>query len=254
MFNKFKRIIKKRKNYQPSLEPPKSNLPKEVILKKIKKIPFWWHYIELGYGIVTPGHKCGENNPQERNGLDDLKMPSSFEGKSVLDIGAWDGFFGFEAEKRGATKILAIDNFYRLEREGKHLEAGNLGFEIAKEILDSKAEAKEMDVLEISPEKIGTFDIVLALGLLYHVKHPLLALEKIAAVTKEMLILETHYENKYNKKPAMFFYKDSKLNQDPTNWWGFNKTCLKEMLLKVGFKRVECVFRNENRIVIHVFK
>ena len=63
----------------------------------------WWHRIDLGDGRITPGRDA----TQEK--LETLHLPNSLSGKTVLDIGAWDGFFSFEAERRGAVRVLATD-------------------------------------------------------------------------------------------------------------------------------------------------
>ena len=68
------------------------------------------------------------------------------------------------------------------------------GFELARKALDSKVEDLSIDVLDLSPERIGEFDLVLILGVLYHMRHPLLALERVASVTKDQLVLETHVD------------------------------------------------------------
>ena len=142
----------------------------------------WHHSIELGSGILTPGQ---DNSARK---LARLRLPSSLAGQSVLDVGAWDGFFSFEAERRDAQRVLATDSYVW---NGSHDWASKQGFDLAKAALGSKVEELEIDVLELAPEKIGTFDMVLLLGVLYHMKHPLLALERVASVTGKMLILET---------------------------------------------------------------
>jgi len=68
------------------------------------------------------------------------------------------------------------------------------GFELARRVLDSKVQDADIDVMDLAPERIGTFDLVLFLGVLYHLRHPLLALERVASVTEEQLILETHVD------------------------------------------------------------
>ena len=104
----------------------------------------------------------------------------------MIDIGAWDGFFSFEAERRGAARVLAVDSFcWSGAGWGK-----KAGFELAREALRSKVEDAEIEVLDLDPNRIGVFDVVLFLGVLYHMRHPLLALEKVAAVTKGLLVLE----------------------------------------------------------------
>ena len=243
-------------DYTATAEPPKSGMSKEEILKKISQVPFWWHYIEIGHGIVTSGHQGGENNPGiSKKLLAGLRLPDSFAGKTVLDIGAFDGLFSFEASKRGASRILAIDNFDHLAKEGKHLERGFEPLKIAQEILAAdNIECKEMDVMDICTEKIGTFDITLFLGVFYHLKNPFLALEKIASVTKEMMILESLCIDKYNNEAVAWFYEKDEWKKDPTNWWGPNQKCIEAMVRAAGFKKVECVDKSNGRITIHAFK
>lgn len=244
-----------RHEFTPAQAPPPSGLDAATINALIARVPYWFHYIELGHGIVTPGHQGGEGRPwATRAVLDNLHLPADMTGKGVLDIGAYDGYFTFACEARGAHPILAIDNHYRLEREGKHLETGSLGFEVAHEILASRAEYKAMDVLDVSPKELGMFDIVLFLGVLYHLRHPLLALEKIAAVTKEMMILETHTDTSFGERSVAAFYGGEELNNDPTNWWGPTPACAEAMVRAAGFPKVTRVAQFGSRCVLHAFK
>src|SRR5215212_5576951 len=128
----------------------------------------WYHTIDLGHGVVTRGV---DNTPER---LARLRLPESFAGRSVLDIGAWDGFFSFEAERRGATRVVASDYF---AWHGQALPAGvgKSGFLLAHNALDSRVEDLEIDVMDLSPERAGMFDVVFFLGVLYHLHHPLLA-------------------------------------------------------------------------------
>ena len=143
-------------------------------------------------------------------------------------------FFSFEAERRGASRVLAIDGYIWKGAKG--------GFDLARKALGSKVEDKIMDVMDISPESIGTFDCVLFLGVFYHLRHPLLALEKIASVAKNQLILETHGELIGGKRPMMYFYPGEEMNKDATNWWGPNPSAIISMLHDVGFKRTKCIY------------
>jgi tRNA (mo5U34)-methyltransferase len=108
----------------------------------------WWHKIDLGNGVITPGIDI---TPEK---LKWIQMSQNLAGKSVLDIGAWDGFFSFEAECRGARRVLAIDS--HVWKNG-----AKEGFELARKVLGSKVEDKEIDVMDISPQNIGIFDYVL---------------------------------------------------------------------------------------------
>lgn len=191
----------------------------------------WYHSIDLGNGIVTPG--AWEKDMPSR--LQMLKIPEDLHGFSVLDIGAWDGFFSFEAERRGAKRVLATDFDTWLGKTW----GSKAGFELARKALGSHVEDMTIDVLELTPERMGTFDLVLFLGVLYHLRHPLLALERIFSVTAKQLVLETHVDMLWTKRPAMAFYPGDELHHDPTNWWGPNPPAIIAMLKSVGFKRVE---------------
>jgi len=204
----------------------------------------WFHTIELGKGIVTPGI---DDTPRK---LKSIGMPNNLRGMTVLDIGAADGFFSFEAERRGAEKVLATD-----------LPVGQLRglgerFALAREALGSRVEDLGIDVYDLSPEKVGVFDVVLFLGVLYHLKHPLLGLERIFSVTGSLLILETHVDMCDCRTPAAAFYPGAELNNDPSNWWGPNEAAVVGMLKTVGFKEVKVFSRNlispqRGRMVFH---
>jgi tRNA (mo5U34)-methyltransferase len=191
----------------------------------------WYHTIDLGSGVVTRGI---DDTPQR---LRRLNLPHSLVGRTVLDVGAWDGFFSFEAERRGASHVVATDH-YSWKGPGWGTKAG---FELARRALASRVEDVEIDAMELSPERIGMFDVVLFLGVLYHLRHPLLALEKVASVTRHLLILETVVDLVGLKRPAMAFYPADELNNDMTNWWGPNPQAVRDMLKSVGFQRIETI-------------
>lgn len=199
----------------------------------------WFHSIDLGNGIITPGMY---KDPQRK--LIELGFPDNMEGKTVLDVGAWDGFFSFEAERRGAARVLATDSFCWNEESW----GSKKGFLLAREALQSRVEDKTIDVMDLSPELVGTFDVVLFLGVLYHLRHPLLALEVIASVTRDLLILETETDLVDLRLPAMAYYPDKELNNDPTNWWAPNPAALCAMLKTVGFRRTEIVHHPRSRL------
>ena len=191
----------------------------------------WYHSIDLGGGIVTRGI---DDTPLRLARLD---LPASLQGLSVLDVGAWDGFFSFECERRGAARVVATD-YYSWHGSGWGAKAG---FELAREALGSHVEDVDVDVMDIAPGRLGTFDLVLFLGVLYHLRHPLLAIDKIAAVTSGTLILETVVDLVGLGRPAMAFYPDRELNADPTNWWAPNQEAVVGMLKSAGFDDVRVV-------------
>jgi tRNA (mo5U34)-methyltransferase len=189
----------------------------------------WFHRMDLGNGVITPGV---DDTPAK---LATIGLPADLRGQTVLDVGAWDGFFSFEAERRGARRVLATD-WFCLGGPGWGTKAG---FELARRALGSRVEDQEIDVLDLSPESVGRFDIVLFLGVLYHMRHPLLALEKVFSVTGNMLILETGVDLNFYWQPAMAFYPGSEAAGDPTNWWGPNRAAVEAMLKDVGFRTVK---------------
>ncbi len=191
----------------------------------------WYHTLDLGDGILTPGI---DNTPER---LPRLDLPGSFAGKTVLDIGAWDGFFSFEAERRGASRVLATDS-YSWSGTGWGTQAG---FNLARQSLGSKVEDLNIDVMDLDPSRTGQFDVVFFFGVLYHLRHPLLALERVASVTRQMLILETVVDCVGISRPAAAFYPGTELNNDPTNWWGPNPLAVAGMLQSVGFSSVRTV-------------
>jgi tRNA (mo5U34)-methyltransferase len=190
----------------------------------------WYHRIDLGHGIVTPG--VDETDWRLRS----LALPESLHGKTVLDVGAWDGFFSFEAERRGG-EVLATDSFCWSGQGG----GSKAGFELARRTLGSDVRDLHIDVLELSPERVGRFDVVLFLGVLYHMRHPLLALERAASVTRELLVVETLVDLLQLEQPALAFYPGAEVNNDPTNWFGPNPPAVIEMLHSLGFDEVRVV-------------
>lgn len=145
----------------------------------------WFHSIDLGHGIVTPG--CDDSSEK----LKQIRLPEDLQGRTVLDVGAWDGFFSFEAERRGASRVVAADS-YCWSGPGWGTQEG---FNLARRALNSHVEDLEIEVLDLSPDRVGIFDVVLFLGVLYHMKRPLDALERVARVTRDLLIVETHVDH-----------------------------------------------------------
>ncbi len=202
-------------------------MDRELLRQEVAKHE-WFHTIDLGQGVVTPGRQVPGKNTLPRLGL-----PEDLGGKTVLDIGAWDGFFSFEAERRGAKRVLATDS---------HAWWGSKApFELARRALGSRVEDCDIDVMELAPERIGTFDVVLFLGVLYHLRHPLLALEKVFSVTGEHLILETVTDLVWTRYPVMRFYPGNELAGDASNWFGPNPPAILGMLRAAGFSRAKIV-------------
>jgi tRNA (mo5U34)-methyltransferase len=204
----------------------------------------WYHSIELRQGIVTPGRAA------ERNVLPFLGIPEDLSGKTVLDIGCWDGFFSFECERRGAKRVVATDIWETLGRDA---------FDFARAELGSAVEPLECSVYDLPDLLDERFDLVLFLGVLYHLKHPLLAIEKISDVTAPggLVITETAVDaESLMDRPLMAFYPGDELNGDPTNWWTPNVPALASMLGVSGFTGVvsRVQLYGGNRSVFHAVK
>jgi tRNA (mo5U34)-methyltransferase len=228
-------------------------MDRSVLAAEIAKVR-WYHSIDLGNGLVTPGHDLTAAR------VPVLGIPESLAGKSVLDIGAWDGYFSFEAERRGASRVVAAD-YHCWGGWGGHDGWGTKnGFDLARRILGSRVEDKRVDVLDLSPHTVGIFDLVLFIGVLYHMRHPLLALEKVLSVTGDHLILETHVDMLDCPRPAMAFYPGCELHQDGSNWCGPNPPMVEAMLRDVGFSRVKlhagphAASPESQRVVYHAWR
>lgn len=186
---------------------------------EIKSIK-WWHRIDLGGGVFTPGTTDSEEK------LSRLHLPEDLTGKSVLDVGAWDGWWSFLCERRGAATVVAVDTW--------GFDTGRRGFDLAARVLKSKVVGVKLDVHELDPDIIGKYDIVLCLGALHHFQNPILALQKLHSVCKGKLILETHLDCP-GSEPLCGFYDKEKPYNDPTCLWGPNAPCVNAWLRFVGF-------------------
>src|ERR1700730_2187434 len=218
-----------------------SDVDTKELAEKVYGRP-WFHRIDLGHGMVTPGV---DNSPWK---LSHMHMPDDLTGKTLLDIGAYDGFFSFEAERRGAKRVLATDQFCW---QSTGMGDGE-GFKIAHEALHSRVEAMLIPVEDISPKTVGIFDLVLFLGVLYHAQDPLRYLRAAGSICWEMLSLKTHIDALDYERPAMVFYPGATLNEDPSNFWGPNTSCVAEMLKEVGFNKL--IFFppwHPDRVVVH---
>ncbi|MGZ5494470.1 MAG: methyltransferase domain-containing protein [Thermoanaerobaculia bacterium] len=202
----------------------------------------WWHEIELAPGIVTPGD---DSNRMKLPILDGIGLPRDMRGLRALDIGASDGFFSFELEKRGA-QVLAMD----------FVPETYTGFATARKILDSNVEYQMDNVYNLSPEKYGQFDVVLFMGVLYHLRKPLAALDAIRSVMKPgaQLFVGTMMIDEYfllpdgtvstldavnpllKTVPLWQAYPGGSLNGDFTNCFAPNRRALEVALEEAQFR------------------
>ncbi len=205
------------------------------VRERIAAVPRWYHPIEVRPGIVTPGTN------EAKSMLGTLYVPKVCHGMRVLDLGTRDGFFAFELERRGA-EVVAVD----------YVAKTDSGFAVAAELLGSRVTFLQRNLYELTAAELGTYDIVLFLGLLYHLPDPLGALRLVRSLTRQRMYLETlvlDFGGEVDELPLMRFFAGSSWAGDPTNYWGPNVRCVEEMLGETEFaaRRVvrvgdRCVF------------
>lgn len=189
----------------------------------------WWHSFELPGGRVIQGANTIESL---RARVSLFPISQDLRGKRVLDIGAWDGWFSLEMERRGA-EVVAVDaydskNFRYLQRE-----------------LKSKIDYRILDMYELTRDKLGTFDIVLFLGVLYHLKHPLLGMERVCALTRDLAVVQT-FVSLEPGSPVMEFFEIDELGGQFDNWCAPNVECVAAMARTAGFARAEVLGVNSS--------
>ena len=220
----------------------------------------WYHSIDLGHGIVTPG--------LSRTRLPDSMFPP-LAGRSVLDIGAWDGLYSFTAERLGASQVVALDHYAwgvdiharqqywdECRRKGvlpdqERDEAdffrpdlpGRRPFDLARETLGSKVEPVVADFMTTDLEALGRFDVVLYLGVLYHMKEPLTALTRLRNVTGEVAVIETDGLSLLGHRDLALlrFYPGNELDNDFGNWFGMSEAALHGLCRAAGFSRSQTI-------------
>jgi tRNA (mo5U34)-methyltransferase len=233
-----------------------SKLDPDSLRRRIAEHSRWYHRITLAPGVVTPGV---QDSAGVLAHLDQLGLPADCSGLSVLDIGVRDGFFAFELERRGA-EVTAIDIMPPTET----------GFAIAAEILGSGVKYVVGNVYDLAPERLGTFDLVLFLGVLYHLRSPLRALDRIRPMCRPAarLFVETvlidnrvvladgrsaslaELAEVLTTVPLMQFYPRDTLAGDHSNKWAPNRVGLARMLEEAEFEVLETrIFHNRGYAV-----
>jgi tRNA (mo5U34)-methyltransferase len=206
------------------------------VWEELNSVKHWYHRIPIRPGITTPGI----NNTAQVLAL--LDLPNDARGLRVLDVGTRDGFFAFEMERRGA-EVTAVD----------YVPDDQTGFAIVSRLLDSKVRFINANIYDLSAEQLGTFDVVLFLGLLYHLPDPLEALLLLRTLCRRRLCVESQVIDHallmpdgrmvtladvapaLTEVPLMQFYPGRSLNDDPTNYWAPNLSGLKAMLGECNF-------------------
>jgi tRNA (mo5U34)-methyltransferase len=190
----------------------------------------WYHSIELRDGRVIPGIIPID---ALRARMDAFGIPEDLRGKRVLDVGAATGWCSFEMERRGA-EVVAVDC---VEYDD---------FRVAHRLLESKVEYRLLDIDEFTPETLGHFDVILFFGVLYHLRHPLLGLEKILTLASDLVLVESftcdgHLPEAERQANGCYmeFYETDELGGQIDNWAGPTVNCLGALCRAAGFVRVE---------------
>jgi tRNA (mo5U34)-methyltransferase len=181
---------------------------------------FIWHQrFPLSEGVLTPGVNDIEWL------LNEVGVPASLDGASVLDVGTTNGGAAFIAESRGAARVVAVDIY----------DADRFGFDEISKALDSRVEFVRASVYQLPELLRQQFDVVLFLGVLYHLRHPLLALDSLRRLTGDVLYLETAVSGDVPDPPQASFFRRDELNADSSNWFAPNIACLTDWVASSGF-------------------
>jgi len=221
--------------------------PATALQAAVDAMPYWYHRIELPGGVVTPGWA-----PIHR---DAYGLPEDMSGLRVLDVGAWDGFWSFEALSRGAREVVAIDDFsdhlgHLDERQRPAWET----FDLCRAALgydERTCQRIEMSVYDVDDSRLGRFDVVLCFGVIYHLRYPLYALDRLSAVCDREIYLESAILDDFSPyrggmgrgypggQMVMEFYPDDQYGGNHTNWWAPTLQCLGHLVRSAGFAQVQ---------------
>ena len=224
----------------------KRKLTRDDIQRRIRELGQWFHNINL-HGVWTaPDHFLGDYpHVKWRNFAH--AIPTDLRGKTVLDIGCNAGFYAIEMKRRGADRVVAVDFDEQYLAQAK----------FAAEVLETDIEFAKLSVYDVA--KLGEkFDLVIFMGVLYHLRHPLLALDLVREhVTKDLMLFQAlqrgntdieQVKNDYPfreteifEKPGFpkAFFVEHRYSGDPTNWWIPNRACTEAMLRSAGFAIVD---------------
>ena len=237
-----------------------SGLTKQQIRERAAALGDWFHNIDLNGVATAPEHFLGDY-PNVKWQRFAAAIPADLSGRTVLDIGCNAGFYAIEMKRRGADRVVGIDGDERYLAQAR-FAAETLGLDI---------EFRKLEVYDVA--QLGErFDVVLFMGVLYHLRHPLLALDLIHEhVARDLLVFQTlqrgseavdAVKENYDFAeraifdsagfPKLHFVENSYAN-DETNWWIPNRACSEAMLRSAGFAVIahpeEEVFICERRAI-----
>lgn len=214
-----------------------------ALARRVRELGPWFHNLDLGGVETAPDHPLGDY-PRHKWRSFEQALPADLSGKSVLDIGCNAGFHAMEMKRRGASRVVGVDS------DSRYLAQARL----ACEVNEIEVELRELSVYDVA--QLGErFDIVLFMGVLYHLRHPLLALDLLHEhVVGELLVFQSmlrgseriaevaddyrfvdHSPFCEDGFPAMYFI-EHRYAADPSNWWIPNQACAEAMLRSAGFE------------------
>ena len=183
---------------------------------------FVWHQrFDLAPNVPTPGVSPADWL------LAAFDVPHDLRGSSVLDIGTTNGATAFELERRGADRVVAVDV----------LDIDWFGFRALAELFDSKAEFVQCSLYELPDVLNETFDIVVFWGVLYHLRHPLLGLDGVRRLARDIVYLETAVSDFHDEPSEVIarFHQLDDLGNDFSNWWSPTTAALTAWCRSAGF-------------------
>ncbi len=218
-------------------------LTREQTQARIHELGDWFHNLELNGVATAPQHFLGDY-PSIKWRHFAHALPEDMRGKTVLDIGCNAGFYSLEMKRRGADRVVAIDS-----DDGYLAQA-----RFAAEVSGFDIEFRNLSVYDVAQLR-EKFDLVIFMGVLYHLRHPLLALDLLHQhVTKDLLLFQSLMRGSADVEPvepdypfsqtAIFeresfprmYFIEQRYSQDPTNWWIPNRACAEAMLRSAGFE------------------
>jgi tRNA (mo5U34)-methyltransferase len=209
---------------------------------RVRALGDWFHNIDLGGVWTAPHHFLGDYPGAVWRAIAPA-LPQDLTGKTVLDLGCNGGFFSLQMKRRGAARVVAVDYDPRYLAQAR----------LAAEVSGLEIEFRELSVYDVA--RLGErFDVVLFMGVLYHLRHPLLALDLIRAhVARDVLVFQSMLRGSDGRFPAAADYPfaerdvfehpawprlhfvEGKYAGDETNWWIPNRACAEAMLRSAGF-------------------
>jgi tRNA (mo5U34)-methyltransferase len=213
----------------------------------VDAVPHWHHNYEIVPGVWP------RRGYDPRPMLDRMNLPERLDGMTVLDIGCYDGFFTFELERRGA-QVTSID-----------VSGATDGFKAAHALRGSRVEHFRDNVYDLTPERYGRHDIVLLLGVIYHLRHPLLGIDVASRLCKDdgLFFVETHglddafimhdgsWESMDDRSLRITqFYPGRELSGDESNWWAPSLAALEAMVETALFRIEDGCIWSPGRILV----